>query len=67
MSTIESTGQVLDQPGAPFTLCEDQALTKAGFLALDQTLTSKGLSITHGGERPDHRIPEELASRGGER
>jgi site-specific recombinase XerD len=32
MSTIESTGQVLDHPGAPFTLSEDQ-LAAAAFLA----------------------------------
>jgi site-specific recombinase XerD len=32
MSTIESTGQVLDQPGVPFTLSEDQ-LAAVAFLA----------------------------------
>jgi hypothetical protein len=32
MSTIESTGQVLDLPGAPFTLSEDQ-LAAVAFLA----------------------------------
>jgi hypothetical protein len=32
MSTIESTAQVLDQPGAPFTVSEDQ-LAAVAFLA----------------------------------